>query len=129
MLRKLGRLLKGEMITGMVLLAPIGGTIYLVYLLAGALDGLFPDALRPRVFGHPLPGLGVVSVLLLALVVGVLAHYLFGARLVGMFERLFTKMPVFGGTYGLIKQVFESVFAADADSFKRAVLVEYPRPG
>ena len=38
-------------------------------------------------------------------------------------------MPLFGGTYGLIKQVFESVFAQGADSFNRAVLIEYPRPG
>jgi uncharacterized membrane protein len=129
MLRKFGRLLKGELITGMVLLAPVGGTIYLVYLLVSAIDGLYPDALRPRIHGYPVPGLGVVTVFLLALGVGIFAHNFFGQRLVGLFDKVFQKVPLFGGTYGLIKQVFESVFAQGAESFNRAVLIEYPRPG
>lgn len=128
-MKRIGKLLKNELITGMVLLAPVGGTLYLVYLLVSAIDGLFPDALRPRVFGHPLPGLGVIAVLLLALVVGVVAHNFVGQRLVGLFDKAFSKVPLFGSTYGLIKQVFESVFAQGAESFNRAVLIEYPRPG
>jgi uncharacterized membrane protein len=127
--RGFGKLLKNELITGMMLVAPIGGTIYLVYLLVSFVDALFPDAFRPRVFGHPLPGLGVFAVFVLALAMGVLAHNFVGQRIVGMFDRMFSKMPLFGGTYGLIKQVFESVFSQGAESFKRAVLVEYPRPG
>jgi uncharacterized membrane protein len=128
-MRGLGKLVKNELITGMVLLAPVAGTGYLVYLIVRGIDGLFPDALRPRVLGVPLPGLGVATVLLLALMVGVLAHNLIGQRLVGTFDRLLSSVPLFGGTYGLIKQVFESVFSQGADSFKRAVLVEYPRQG
>jgi uncharacterized membrane protein len=127
-MRRFAKLLKNELITGLVLLAPVVGTAYLVYLIVAAVDGLFPDELRPKVLNTPLPGLGVVSVLVLALVVGILAHSL-GPRIVGMFDRFFASVPLFGGTYGLIKQVFESVFSQGADSFKRAVLVEYPRPG
>jgi uncharacterized membrane protein len=128
-MRRLGGLVKNELITGMVLLAPVLGTAYLVYLIVAGIDGLFPDALRPIVFGVPLPGLGVVTVLCIALLVGVFAHNFIGKRMVGMFDRFFASVPLFGGTYGLIKQVFESVFSQGADSFKRAVLVEYPRPG
>ena len=129
MLRRFGGLLKNELITGMVLLAPIAGTLYLVYLIVSGIDRLFPDELRPKLAGHPLPGLGVLSVLVLALVVGIFAHNFIGRRLVAFFDRSFQRVPLFGGTYGLIKQVFESVFAQGADSFNRAVLVEYPRPG
>jgi uncharacterized membrane protein len=127
--RRFGGLLKNELITGMVLLAPIAGTAYLVYLIVSGIDGLFPDELRPKLGGHPLPGLGVLSVLVLALLVGVFAHNFIGRRLVAFFDRSFQRVPLFGGTYGLIKQVFESVFAQGADSFNRAVLIEYPRPG
>src|SRR5581483_3667152 len=56
MLRTLGRLIKNELVTGMVLLAPVAGTAYLVYSIVRGIDGLFPDALRPRVLGVPLPG-------------------------------------------------------------------------
>src|SRR4051794_23726042 len=121
MLTRLGKLLKTELITGTVLLAPVAGTLYLVYVLASGIDGLFPDSLRPRVLGYPLPGLGVLSVFLLALAVGIFAHNFIGRRLVGMFDKVFSKVPLFGGTYGLIKQVFESVFSHGAESFKRAV--------
>ena len=126
---RLRALLKRELITGIVLLAPVAGTLYLVYVLVSGVDALFPNSLRPRVLGYPLPGLGLVSVFLLALVVGVFAHNFIGRRMVTLFDAMFGKIPLFGGTYGLIKQVFESVFSSGAESFNRAVLVEYPRPG
>ena len=129
MLRRLGKLIKNELVTGMVLLAPVAGTAYLFYLIVRGVDGVFPSELRQRLFGHTLPGLGVLFALVLALIVGIVAHNFVGQRLVGVFDRLFQRMPIFGGTYGLIKQVFESVFSQGAESFNRAVLVEYPRPG
>jgi uncharacterized membrane protein len=113
----------------MVLLAPIAGTVYLVYAIVSGIDRLFPDELRPHLYGHPVPGLGVLSVLVLALLVGFFARNFIGRRLVAFFDRSVSKVPLFGATYGLIKQVFESVFAQGAESFNRAVLIEYPRPG
>src|SRR5262245_46282392 len=129
MLRRFVRLLQGGLVTGLVPLAPVGRALDLGYLLVRALEALFPDAWRPRVLGYPLPGLGVLGVFVLALLVGLIAHNFFGQRLVGFFDRNFQKVPLFGTTYGLIKQVFESVFSQGADSFKRAVLIEYPRNG
>jgi uncharacterized membrane protein len=84
---------------------------------------------RPRVLGVPLPGLGFAAVIVLALLLGLFAHNFVGRRLVELLDKGLASVPLFGGTYGLIKQVFESVFSQGADSFKRAVLVEYPRPG
>src|SRR5689334_14867578 len=118
-MKSLGTLLKRDLVTGMVLIAPVGGTIYLVYILVGGIDSLFPVELRQHLFGRNLPGLGVLSVLVLALLVGVFANNFIGRRLVGFFDKLMAKLPLFGGTYGLIKQVFESVFAQNADSFKQ----------
>jgi uncharacterized membrane protein len=128
-LKRFGSLLKNELLTGMVLLAPVAGTAWLIYVIVAGVDQLFPNELRPKLLGHPIPGLGVLSVLVIALLVGVFAHNFFGRRLVAFFDRSFQRVPLFGSTYGLIKQVFESVFAQGADSFNRAVLIEYPRPG
>jgi uncharacterized membrane protein len=127
--KRLREILKTELLTGLVLLAPVAGTLYLVYLLVSGVDALYPDALRPRVMGYPLPGLGVLTVLGIALLVGLFAHNFIGRRMVSFFDKMFAKIPLFGGTYGLIKQVFESVFSQGAESFKQAVLIEYPRPG
>ncbi len=127
--KRLLHLLRNELITGAVLLAPIVGTLWLVFWVVRSIDGLFPNELRPRVFGFPLPGVGIVAVLVLAFAVGVFAHNFIGRRLVDWVDRAFQRVPLFGGTYGLIKQVFESVFSQGAESFQKAVLVEYPRPG
>ena len=62
-MKRFGSLFKNELVTGLVLLAPVAGTAWLVYAIVSGVDRLFPDEFRPRLFGHPLPGLGVVSVL------------------------------------------------------------------
>jgi uncharacterized membrane protein len=126
--RRFVQLLKREMLTGLALLAPIAGTIYLVYYLVSTLDGLFPERWRPHIAGHPLPGFGVVLVFVLTLTVGVVTHNLVGERLTQFIDRFFQRVPIFGGTYGLMKQVFESVFSQKTDSFSQAVLVPYPHP-
>ncbi len=123
------RLLRNEIATGLVLLAPVVGTAYLIVWLIRTLDGFFPDAWRPDVFGRPLPGVGILIALILATVFGMLAHNFVGQWLVTFFDSVFGKMPLFGGTYGLLKQVTESVFSKTGQSFQRAVLVEFPTPG
>jgi uncharacterized membrane protein len=128
-MKRLSSLLKRELLTGLLLIAPVGGTAYLVYWLVTSVDGLFPDAWRPHVNGYPLPGLGLVSVALLALGAGIAAHNFMGRRLVQIFDDLVHRIPLFGSTYGLIKQVLEAVFSSGSGSFKRAVLVEYPVAG
>jgi uncharacterized membrane protein len=130
-MRRFGNLLKRELVTGLVLLAPVAGTVWLVYALVSGVDALYPDEWRPviPIIDKRLPGLGVVAVGVLALLVGLFAHNVIGRRLVGFFDKALSSVPLFGGTYGLIKQVFESVFSQGADSFQRAVLVEYPRKG
>lgn len=128
-MRRVISLLKNELLTGLLLIAPIGGAAWLVYWLISTVDGLFPSVWRPKLLGYPLPGLGLLFVLGLALTVGVAAHNFAGRRLVKYFDDLVHRIPLFGSTYGLIKQVLESVFSSGGGSFKRAVLVEYPTAG
>ena len=61
-MKRILQLLRNELVTGAVLLAPVIGTIYIVYAVVSAIDGLFPNEYRPRVLGVPLPGLGIASV-------------------------------------------------------------------
>jgi uncharacterized membrane protein len=107
----------------------VGGAAYLVYWLINAVDDLFPEALRRSIPGFRLPGLGFVAVTLLALLVGVLARNFVGRRLVSWFDAAAHRIPLFGTTYGLIKQVLEAVFSTGSGSFSRAVLVPWPVAG
>lgn len=122
-------LLQKRLVTGLLLLAPLVGAGWLVYWLVTSVDGLFPVALRPHVGGRPVPGLGLLAVVVLAFLVGLFTHNFIGRRLLAGFDALAQKIPVFGTTYGLLKQVLESVFSSGGGSFKSAVLVEYPTPG
>ncbi len=128
-MRRLGSLLKNELLTGLLLILPIVGAAWLVVWLATALDGLFPDSLRPSVRGLPLPGLGLVSVVLLAFLLGLLARNFVGRKLVALLDSGLQRIPLFGTPYGLIKQVLEAVFSTGGSSFTRAVLVPYPVAG
>ena len=129
-MKRIFSLAKNELVTGLLLLAPIAGATWLVYELVTSVDGLFPDAWRPLWPGHHrLPGLGLLAVFLGALMLGLFAHNFVGRRVVHSVDALVQRIPLFGGTYGLIKQVLEAVFAQSGSSFKSAVLVEYPSPG
>lgn len=128
-MNRLFSLLKKELLTGLLLVAPVAGAAWLAYWLVTSLDNLFPASLRPHVDGVPVPGMGLLLVLVLALVVGLLAHNFIGRRMVGWFDEGVHRIPLFGTTYGLIKQVLEAVFSTDGSSFSRAVLVEYPVAG
>ena len=125
-MKRLISIIKNELLTGLLLLAPIGGAAYLVIWLVTTLDGLIPESLWQH---KVIPGLGLLTVLVLALLVGVAAHNYVGRRAVAMFDSLAQRVPLFGSTYGLIKQVLEAVFSTNGNSFNRAVLVQYPVAG
>src|SRR5688572_28552807 len=106
-MKRLLSLIKNELVTGLLLIAPVGGAAWLVWWLITSVDGLFPDWLRERL-GVSARGLGLLMVLVLALVVGLAAHNFVGRRLVAVFDNLVQRIPVFGATYGLLKQVLEA---------------------
>jgi len=62
-------------------------------------------------------------------VVGVLARYYFGKRLIAWADSLMLRVPVLNKIYGTIKQVDEAFTSGKKSSFKTVVLVEYPREG
>ena len=62
-------------------------------------------------------------------VVGVLARYYFGKRLIAWADSMMLRVPVLNKIYGTIKQVDEAFTSGKKSSFKTVVLVEYPREG
>jgi uncharacterized membrane protein len=128
-MKRLFSLLKNELVTGLLLMAPVAGAAWLAYWLVTTVDGLFPNTLRPTIEGVPIPGLGLLTVLVVGLVVGLLARNFVGRQLVAFIDNVAHRIPLVGTTYGLIKQVLEAVFSTGGGSFQRAVLVQYPAAG
>ncbi len=134
--------LRASFLTGLVVVLPIGLTIYIVWAFIGWLDGWIlplipatyqPDALIGRWFGpeyeFPVRGVGVLVFLIVTIIVGWLAKGLIGRSVIRSGENLVERMPVVRSVYSGIKQVAETFFNKKDKSFDKVVLVEFPRPG
>lgn len=134
--------LRASFLTGLVVVLPIGLTIYFVWAAIGWIDGWIlplipasyqPDVLIRRWFGpeyeFPVRGVGVLAFLLVTIVIGWLAKGIIGRTVIRRGENLVDRMPVVRSVYGAIKQVAETFFNKKDQSFDKVVLVEFPRAG
>jgi len=88
-----------------------------------------PAPYRPEVLlGFYVPGVGFVLALVVVLVTGVVVANLFGRKLVDIGERLVARIPLVRSIYSGVKQLLETVVSNNG-SFRKVVLIEYPRPG
>lgn len=134
--RRKGRFatLRASFLTGLVVVTPIGVTAWLIWTVAGWVDGwvlpMVPHELRPEHYiGVNLRGIGVVIFLVFTLVVGWLAKGIFGRALIRIGESIVDRMPIVRSVYSGIKQIAETVFSQGEDKFDRACLIDYPRQG
>ena len=126
--------LRANFLTGLVVIAPIGLTIWLIWTMFGWVDGfvlpLIPDQFNPEAYiGINLRGLGVIFFLVFTILVGWVAKGLIGRSLIRFAETLVERTPVVRTIYSGIKQIAETVFAQSERSFEKACLVQYPRKG
>jgi uncharacterized membrane protein len=126
--------LRNYFLTGLIVAAPIGITIYLVWSFITTIDGwikpLIPDAYNPDTYlGFAFPGWGVLTAVLFLTILGALTANFFGRFLIRLGEKILNRMPIINSIYSTLKQVFETVMSSKSNSFQKVVLVEYPRPG
>ena len=143
--------LRSSFLTGLVVIMPVGFTIWLFWTFIGWVDGFVlpfvpefyhPDNLVRYVIGTEtynrligedvsinIRGVGVVIFLLFTVFVGWIAKGLIGRSLIKYAEGLVDRMPVVRSIYSGVKQIAETVFAQTERSFEEACLIEYPRKG
>jgi uncharacterized membrane protein len=126
--------LRNWFFAGLVVAAPLGITLWLVWSFVEFVDGavtpLLPKAWDPENWlGFPLPGLGIIIVVVGLTLIGAIVANLFGRTMVRIGELILARVPLVRSIYSVIKQVVETLASNDASSFKEAVLVEYPGKG
>ena len=126
--------LRSSFLTGIVVIAPISLTVWLIFAVVSWFDKVVlpfvPGRLQPEtLIGINFFGLGVVIFLIFTIVVGWIAKGLIGRSLIRQAENIVDRMPVVRTVYNGIKQISETVFAQSERSFEQAVLIEYPRRG
>lgn len=136
LLRKPGRFsrLRSNFLTGIVVIAPVALTIWLVWSVVGWIDGVIlpfvPRTFQPETYiGINLRGVGVVIFLVFTVFIGWIAKGWIGRSLIRWGERAVLRMPVVRTIYSGVKQIAETVFNQSERSFEKACLFEYPRKG
>ena len=133
MLKKIRKNIKGVFLTGIAAIIPVGVTFYILYLIIGMMNKLvkiIPARFHPdQILPFHLPGLGIIITLILIFTVGLVTKSYLGKKLVSLGERMVGKIPLVRGIYNALKQLVDAVFSDKGQSFKKAVLIEYPREG
>ncbi|MEC8667128.1 MAG: DUF502 domain-containing protein [Pseudomonadota bacterium] len=124
--------LRSSFLTGIVVILPIGLTIWLIWTLAGWVDGvvlpLVPQTFQPEKYiGINLRGVGIIFFLVFTILVGWIAKGLIGRSLLRYAESWVDQLPFVRSIYAGAKQIAETVFNQQDRSFEKACLVQYPR--
>ncbi len=121
------------LVAGLLVWIPLGVTIFILRVLIGLMDRsllLLPRQYRPEEwFGMAIPGLGIILALVVLLLTGLLAANFVGRSLVGFWESLLNRIPIVRSVYSGAKNFAEIVFSDSSQSFKKVLLIEYPRKG
>ena len=122
-------ILRNYFITGVVVLIPIGFTLYLTKFLIGISSKIIPQNLNPNNYlPYAIPGIEIIISIVFITFVGGLSLSFLGKRILKFINDLFKRIPVLRTIYSAILQMTESFSNKDNDK-KSVVLVEYPRKG
>ena len=127
--KSLTLILRNYFITGVVVLIPIGFTLYLTKFIIGISSRVIPQNINPNNYlPYAIPGLEIIISVIFITIVGGLSLSFLGKRILKLIDDLFKRIPFLRTIYSAILQMTESFSNKDNDK-KSVVLVEYPRKG
>jgi uncharacterized membrane protein len=117
---------KKYFITGLLVIIPIWATYYVLSGLLGIIDNMLGD-LPGYLLGLKFPGLGIITLILFVLLVGILSANYIGKNIVQYGETFMQRVPLVRGVYSTMKKIMDTF--SMKQSFHGVALVEYPRKG
>lgn len=132
--RRAGARLRNYLLTGLIVVGPVGITLYVVWWFINLIDAwvkpLVPAIYNPDTYlPFSIPGIGLLFAIFGLMIIGALTANLFGRTLLSYGEMIVGRMPVVRNVYSALKQIFETVLSQSNNSFQQVGLIEYPRPG
>ena len=122
-------ILRNYFITGVVVLIPIGFTLYLTKFIIGISSKIIPENLNPNSYlPYAIPGIEILITVILITIVGGLSLSFLGKKILKLIDDLFKRIPFLRTIYSAILQMTET-FSNKENDKKSVVLVEYPRKG
>ena len=121
--------LRNNFIAGIVVLIPIGITLYLTLFIIKFSTRLIPKEINPNNYlPFDIPGLEILIALILITLVGWISLSFLGRKFFELFNNILKKIPILRTIYSAIGQMTES-FTKNEKSKSSVVLLEYPRQG
>ncbi len=119
--------LRRYLLTGIVVIAPVGVTVFVLYWIFNRLDAILGRAFSA--VGLRIPGLGFMALILLVVGVGWIAQQAVGRQLISMGRNWLTRFPLTRTIYSAASQITEQLVGQQKRFFKSCVLIEFPREG
>ena len=127
--KSLTLILRNYFITGVVVLIPIGFTLYLTKFIISVSSKIIPENINPNSYlPYAIPGIEILISVIFITIVGGLSLSFFGKRILKLIDDLFKRIPFLRTIYSAILQMTET-FSNKENDKKSVVLVEYPRKG
>lgn len=131
---RLGPRLRSYFFTGLIIVGPVGITVYVIWWFINLIDALVkpwvPQVYLPETYlPFSVPGVGLIFSITILMIIGAFTANLFGRTLVSYGEMMLDRMPVVRNVYRALKQIFETVLSQSGTSFQKVGLIEYPRKG
>ena len=127
-MRQVLQKLRRYVVTGLIVIAPIGVTVFVLSWLFEALDPIIGRHI-PLIDGRQIPGLGLLALLVILVVVGWISQRAVGRRALHHWNRLLARIPLASQVYNSSSQIVGSILEREEKLFKHCALIEFPRPG
>ncbi len=126
--------IRNQLFTGIIIALPIILTTGMIMWVIDGVDRgikpLIPAELNPESYLNiPLPGLGLVIVIIGLWILGVVATNFLGNRIIKIGENLLARVPLVRNVYGALKQIVETIAQQKNSAFREVCMIEYPRKG
>ncbi len=126
------KFIRKYLIAGSLVVLPVIITVFVFLWLFSFLDGILGKYINSYLmsqYGYKIPGLGIIFAIALILFVGFLVTHLISRGFISFFEKFFLKFPIIKQIYPAVKQMIYFLFSDRRLSFRKVVLIEYPRKG
>ena len=126
--------LRGRFFAGMVIALPVVVTFLILQFLINEIDKrvipLLPAALKPETYlNYAVPGFGLIVLVVFLTVLGAIATNLIGRSVIGLADRILSRLPFVRSVYSAFKQLVDVFASSNTEQFSECVLIEYPKKG
>lgn len=133
----IGRRIRAYFFTGLLVVVPLGLTYIIIRFLFVTIDDILSETVSTFIreqFGlslgiRQIPGIGIVTLVLIIVLTGIVARNYFGRKLVNLGDKFVERIPLINRIYVATKQISQAFLSSKREVFKKAILFEYPRRG